>query len=91
MYIRFSATFAIAAAFAVFGPALSAAPVSGEALYQKRCASCHESGNPKVPAHEALKKMSVTRILRSMDFGTMGGVATTLRRDEREAFAAYSI
>jgi polyvinyl alcohol dehydrogenase (cytochrome) len=89
MYIRFSATFGVAVTFAVFGPALSAAPVSGEALYQKRCASCHDSGNPKVPSREALKKMSVTRILRSMDFGTMGGVATTLRRDEREAVAAY--
>jgi cytochrome c553 len=71
------------------GPALSAAPVSGEAVYQKRCASCHDSGNARVPSREALKKVPVTRIERSLDFGAMSNVASFLRRDEREAVAAY--
>ena len=79
----------ITIAFGRLGPALSAAPVSGEAVYQRRCASCHESGNPRVPSREALKKVSVARISRSLDFGEMSNVASSLRRDEREAVAAY--
>src|SRR5262249_2067448 len=55
------------------------------AVYQRRCASCHDSGDPKVPSRDALKKLSAARILRSMDFGTMAGVANPLRRDERDA------
>jgi polyvinyl alcohol dehydrogenase (cytochrome) len=80
---------AMALACGAFGLALSAAPVSGEAVYQKRCASCHESGNARVPSREALKKLAVAHIARSMDFGEMSNVASSLRRDEREAVAAY--
>jgi polyvinyl alcohol dehydrogenase (cytochrome) len=79
----------ITVAFGTLGPALSAAPVSGEAVYQKRCASCHESGSPKVPSREALKKLPAAHISRSLDFGSMSNVASSLRRDEREAVAAY--
>src|ERR1700722_186629 len=71
------------------GPALSAASVSGQAVYQKRCASCHDSGNARVPSREALKKVPVARIERSLDFGAMSNVASFLRRDERQAVAAY--
>src|SRR5262249_35183235 len=44
--------------------------VSGEAVYQKRCARCHEMLSPRVPHREALMQMSASRILRSMDFGS---------------------
>jgi polyvinyl alcohol dehydrogenase (cytochrome) len=80
---------AITVAFGALSLALSAAPVSGEAVYQKRCASCHESGNTQVPSREALKKLPAARISRSLDFGSMSNVASSLRRDEREAVAAY--
>src|SRR4029077_15422392 len=73
----------------VLGLPLSAAPVSGEAGYQKRCASDHESGNPQVPSRDALKKVPVARIARSLDFGAISNVASSLRIDEREAVAAY--
>lgn len=81
----------IAATFVlgIFAPALSAAPVSGEAVYQQRCAACHDSGSPRVPPRDELKKLSVTRILRAMDFGVMNNVATKLRQEEREAVADY--
>jgi len=79
----------ITVAFGVLGLPLFAAPVSGEAVYQKRCASCHESGNSRVPSRDALKKVPVGRIERSLDFGAMSNVASSLRRDEREAVAAY--
>ena len=68
---------------------LSAATPSGEVLYQQRCASCHDSGKGNIPTKDALKKLPVGRIRTSMDFGTMGSVATTLKSDERDAVAAY--
>jgi polyvinyl alcohol dehydrogenase (cytochrome) len=73
---------------AAFGPALLAAPVSGEAVYQKRCASCHESGS-RAPSREALKTRSVLSIQRTLDFGVMSSVASPLRRDERDAVATW--
>src|SRR5262245_61633525 len=63
--------------------------VSGEAVYQKHCARCHDMATPRVPHREALMQMSASRILRSMDFGSMMTIAYTLRRNEREALAAY--
>jgi polyvinyl alcohol dehydrogenase (cytochrome) len=89
MNFQLCAPFTIVTALATLGPGLSAATPSGEALYQQRCASCHDSGKPTIPAKDALKKLTVARIRTSMDFGTMGGVATTMRRDERDAVAAY--
>ena len=87
MYSNLTAS--LVAALVTLGPGLSAATPSGEALYQQRCASCHDSGNSGIPAKDALKKLTVARIRTSMDFGTMGSAATTLRRDERDAVAAY--
>jgi mono/diheme cytochrome c family protein len=55
MHAKLSAFLAIVAALGTLGQALSAAPVSGEAIYQQRCASCHDSANPKVPPKEALR------------------------------------
>src|SRR6516165_2599860 len=65
------------------------AAVSGEAVYQKRCASCHDSANERTPPREALKQLSVQRILRTLDFGVMINVAYVLSRDEREAVANF--
>jgi polyvinyl alcohol dehydrogenase (cytochrome) len=76
-------------ALGVLAPALAAAQVSGEAVYQQRCATCHESGSPRVPPRDELKKLSVARILRALDFGEMQNVASKLRQDEREAVASY--
>src|SRR6516225_7531855 len=66
-----------------------AATVSGEAVYKQRCASCHDSGSPRVPARDELKKLPATRILRALEFGLMNNVASKLRQEEREAVAAY--
>jgi polyvinyl alcohol dehydrogenase (cytochrome) len=80
---------AITFALSTLAPALYAAPVSGEAVYQQRCAACHDAANPRVPPRDELKKLSVTRILRALDFGEMNNVASKLRQDEREAVASY--
>ena len=71
---------------AQFAPA---APVSGDALYQKRCAACHDSAAERVPPRDALKKMSVARILRALDFGAMINIAGPMTREEREAVATF--
>jgi polyvinyl alcohol dehydrogenase (cytochrome) len=65
------------------------AAVSGEAVYQKRCAACHDTGSERAPAREALKQLSVARILRTLDFGVMVTIAYALDREEREAVANY--
>jgi polyvinyl alcohol dehydrogenase (cytochrome) len=71
-------------------PALpAAAAVSGEAVYQRRCASCHDTGSERAPARDALKQLSVARILRTLDFGVMINVAYVLNREEREAVAKF--
>jgi len=76
-------------AIAVVGHPLIAAPVSGEAVYQKRCAVCHDSNNARVPPRDVLKKLSAARIVRTLDFGLMMNVASVMTRDEREAVAAF--
>jgi polyvinyl alcohol dehydrogenase (cytochrome) len=72
-----------------FGPALLAAPVSGEAVYQKRCASCHDAPSSRAPSRADLKTRSVLSIQRTLDFGIMQNVASPMRRDERDAVATW--
>lgn len=67
----------------------SVAAVSGEAVYQRRCASCHDAANETAPPRDALKQLSVARILRTLDFGVMVNVANLLDREEREAVASF--
>jgi polyvinyl alcohol dehydrogenase (cytochrome) len=65
------------------------AAVSGQAVYQKRCAACHDSASDTTPPRDALKQLSVARILRTLDFGVMVNIANVLNREEREAVANY--
>src|SRR6059036_3257319 len=79
----------LAFVLSIFVPVLSAAPVSGEAVYKQRCAGCHDSGSGRVPPRDELKKFRVAQILRILDFGVMNNIATKLRQYEREAVSAY--
>lgn len=63
--------------------------VSGEQVYKTRCASCHDQIGARMPTREALTKLTPSRILRTLDFGAMMSIAYPLRRDEREAVAAF--
>ena len=65
------------------------AAVSGEDVYQRRCASCHDAAGERTPPRDALKQLSVARILRTLDFGVMINIAYVLNREEREAVANY--
>ena len=71
------------------GTARAQAAPSGADLYAKHCASCHDQTTARIPPRDALAKMSPARILRTLDFGLMMSVAYPLRRDEREAVAAF--
>ena len=72
----------------VVAPAQAQA-ISGEAVYAKRCASCHDQLNPRIPTKESLQKMPATRIVRALDTGAMMSIAFTMHRDERLAVASY--
>ncbi len=65
------------------------AAVSGEAVYQRRCAGCHDANLERTPPRAALQQLSVARILRTLDFGVMVNIANPLTREEREAVANY--
>ena len=68
----------------------SAQTVSGAGVYQQRCAQCHENAAAnRAPSRDALQKMPASRILRTLDFGLMMGVAYPLTREERTAVANY--
>ena len=85
-----SITLTLIIAFVVPALAIPAsAAVSGEAVYQKRCASCHDAASERAPTRDALKQLSVARILRTLDFGVMINVAYVLNREEREAVARF--
>lgn len=67
----------------------AAAPVSGEAVYAKRCAVCHEQVNERIPAKSVLQQMPSTKILKALDFGAMISIANPMNREEREAVSKY--
>jgi polyvinyl alcohol dehydrogenase (cytochrome) len=70
-------------------PAPATAAPSGEAIYAQRCAMCHDNATGRTPVKAAIQGMTRSRILRTLDFGAMMTIAYPLRRDEREAVAAY--
>ena len=64
-------------------PSSGATRASGEAVYIKYCAGCHDQTNLRVPHHDVLKQMTAARILRTLDFGLMMGIAYPTSRSER--------
>lgn len=69
---------------------LRAASVSGADVYKDHCAACHDqASSTRAPSRDVLQKMSAARILRTLDFGLMMGVAYPLNREQREAVAKF--
>ena len=75
--------------FALLFPLAVWAAPSGEAVYQKRCSSCHEQVNERIPHREALQKMPSARIVRALDSGAMMSIAFTMSREDRMAVASW--
>jgi polyvinyl alcohol dehydrogenase (cytochrome) len=81
----------VAIAYALIGAradAQSQAP-DGATVYAEHCAACHDQVDARIPTRAALAQMSSARILRTLDFGLMMSIAYTMKRDEREAVAAF--
>jgi polyvinyl alcohol dehydrogenase (cytochrome) len=76
--------------FAVSAAGQSTQSPSGDAVYQRRCAACHERpADGRTPSRNTLQAMTSTRILRTLDFGAMMTIAYQLNRQEREAVATF--
>jgi polyvinyl alcohol dehydrogenase (cytochrome) len=77
-------------AIVISATAAAAQTPSGEAVYKRRCAACHDTpADGRTPAVNTLRAMTATRIMRALDFGAMMTIAYQLRRDEREAVASF--
>jgi polyvinyl alcohol dehydrogenase (cytochrome) len=79
----------VLAAIAILPTPAALADGSGEEVYAKRCAACHDQSNPRIPSRESLKKIPATRIVKVLDFGVMMQVAYQLTRQDREAVAKF--
>ena len=86
---RFAVSVAAACLIAA-QPAPAGAQVSGEALYAKRCAMCHDKDVPRAPRRETLRLMSPEAILGSLQGGTMVPQAAGLTLAEKRAVAVYA-
>jgi len=70
--------------------AVHAQAPSGEAIYLRRCAACHERpADVRTPGRETLQNMTSARIPRALDVGVMVTIGNQLRRDERESVATF--
>ena len=81
-----------ALALAASGVAAAPAPASkasGEAVFEKYCATCHDHPDGRIPPRDALKAMSPQRILRTLDFGLMMSIAYPIKREDRVAVAGF--
>jgi len=63
--------------------------ISGEAVYQAQCASCHDTPASRVPPKDALKKVAISNILRELETGAMQSIGSRLSTAERSAVANY--
>lgn len=61
----------------------------GAALYRQYCASCHANAGPRVPAEDALRRLSPRRIVRSLDTGTMMMPGRLVTPEGRRAIAEF--
>jgi mono/diheme cytochrome c family protein len=86
---RVSGSIFVGAVIFLLPTSAALAAASGEEVYAKRCASCHDQTNPRIPSRDSLKKIPATRILKVLDFGVMMQVAYQLTRQERDAVANF--
>src|SRR5688572_12438314 len=61
--------------------------IDAQALYQRNCAQCHDSGVNRAPLREALLTMTPERVLASMETGSMVTMANNRTAAERRAIA----
>ncbi|HVP46000.1 MAG TPA: PQQ-binding-like beta-propeller repeat protein, partial [Bryobacteraceae bacterium] len=74
---------------AVFARAEDDKPSPGEALYQARCASCHDGGVARVPDRNALGQLSGERIGFALGYGLMSQQGKDLSQREIAILVRY--
>ena len=61
-----------------------------DALFQSRCAGCHNAGNAVgAPLPDTLRQMTWQAVLTALETGKMTGIGDGLSPAEREAIAKY--
>jgi len=63
--------------------------LSGAAIYERACATCHDGGAIQAPRRESLSALSRERILAAMTTGIMTSQASGLSPGEKETLATY--
>lgn len=77
-------------AFATSLTPWAASAQDGAALYEARCAGCHDDvGTTRTPRRTALSVMSAARIVASLESGVMQDQGSELSPEERRAVAAF--
>ena len=69
-------------------PAAAAAD-HGRALYEERCATCHDTATDRTPPREVIANNPPTFILAAMRTGIMQPMAAGLSEDDMKAIALY--
>ena len=82
--------FSMATSLIYAGAAKNAARLAlGSALYQARCAMCHDDGVNGAPSVEAINLLDKEKIIASMTTGVMQPQSAGLSTEDIEAVAAY--
>ncbi|RPH59910.1 MAG: cytochrome c, partial [Acidobacteria bacterium] len=75
----------------VCSPRLATAQNPGGAeLYKSQCATCHDAGADRAPTLDALRTMSASRVLESIEVGSMISMAHGRTAAERRAIAEFA-
>jgi polyvinyl alcohol dehydrogenase (cytochrome) len=68
---------------------LAAQEQSGESLYQKSCAQCHETGVGRAPQRQSFREMTPEHVLAVMETGEMITMAQAIPAQGRRAIAQF--
>jgi polyvinyl alcohol dehydrogenase (cytochrome) len=68
------------------GPAVSA---SGAAVYERRCAACHDTGANRAPERFLIGQLSPESVYRALTGGVMQAMAAGLSDDEKKSVAQF--
>jgi polyvinyl alcohol dehydrogenase (cytochrome) len=70
-------------------PALFGATPDGAALFQQKCATCHDHPGGRIPAHEVIAALPLDAVVNAMTTGAMQTQAAGLSPDEIRAIASF--
>jgi polyvinyl alcohol dehydrogenase (cytochrome) len=87
--LSLSAALAAVVSICAWAAPAQAVEVSGQAVYEARCASCHEAGVERTPTKADLSRRSHGDIVNSLKSGLMKAMATGMSDAEIDAVATW--